>query len=88
MVLNNIKKFRKEKGLTLVQLGEVAGLTEPSVRRAERNMYTVKFSTLQKIADALDVTIKDLFNEKAEFNDTEIEIYRKNKMLDEMTIDK
>lgn len=63
MIINNIRKLRKEKRITMVELSQKAGIAEPTVRLAELEILRVKMDTLSKIAMALDVQIKDLFEE-------------------------
>ncbi len=58
----NIKRIRKEKKLTQKQLG---GLCEPkisesTIRKYELNILNPKIETIQKIADALNVSLNDL----------------------------
>lgn len=63
MIINNIRKLRKEKKITMLELSQKAGIAEPTVRLAEREILRVKMDTLSKIATALEVRIKDLFDE-------------------------
>lgn len=53
---NNIKKYRKEKGITLKDLAEKIELTEATVQKYEAgNIKKIDAEMLKKIADALDV---------------------------------
>ena len=68
----NIRRIRKEKGLTQNQLGELCGLADSAIRRYENGGANPKFETLRKIANALDISIgeidpnvKDLANDLA-----------------------
>lgn len=54
-----IKKNRLEKGLTQKQLGEMANIAEPTIRRYELGKLNPKYKTLQKIADALGVSVME-----------------------------
>lgn len=63
MIINNIRRLRKEKKITMVELSQKASIAEPTVRLAEREILRVKMDTLSKIATALEVQIKDLFDE-------------------------
>lgn len=49
-----IKKFRKQRGLTQKQLGERCNLSEAMVRQYELGIRNPKYETLQKIATALE----------------------------------
>lgn len=58
-----IKKLRLGKGLSQEQLANKANLDRtyiPSIEKGERNVSII---VIEKLAIALDVTIKDLFNE-------------------------
>lgn len=55
-----IRKCRKEAGLTQKELGERAGIAEPTIRKYESNRLNPKIETLQKIADALKVNVSEL----------------------------
>lgn len=57
-----IRQVRKRRNLTQKQLGELAGIAEPTIRRYELGKLNPKFETLQKIASALDVYIADLLD--------------------------
>lgn len=56
-----IRAIRKSKGLTQKQVGEFAGIAEPTIRRYELDKLHPKVETLQKIADALKVSVYELF---------------------------
>lgn len=56
----NIKRIRKEKGLTQKQLGDMCGLADSAIRRYEGNRANPKFETLKKIANALEVYVGEL----------------------------
>ncbi|MGE9881576.1 helix-turn-helix domain-containing protein [Blautia obeum] len=58
----NIKRIRKEKGLTQKRLGELCGINEAQIRRYELGgkNSNPKIETVQRIAEALEVNISDL----------------------------
>lgn len=58
----NIKHFRKEKGLTQKQLGELCGIAEPNIRKYELGKQNPKRETIEKIAEALKVDVFSLMN--------------------------
>ncbi len=63
----NIKRIRKEKGLTQKKLSELSGINEAQIRRYELGGKNAnpKIETIQKIAQALEVYTYDLlFDEK------------------------
>lgn len=55
-----IKEVIKDKGHTVTSLAEKIGITQVSLSRIINGNPTVE--TLEKIANALDVDIKDLFH--------------------------
>ena len=57
-----IKEIRESKGMTQTELSEKAGVTRATIWKLETNDEEVTTSrTLAKIADALGVTIGELF---------------------------
>lgn len=58
----NIRRIRKEKGLTQKQLGERCGINEANIRKYELNNANPKTETLKKISNALGCNIIDLDN--------------------------
>lgn len=58
-----IKNARKAKDLTQKQLGELAGIAEPTIRRYELGKLNPKYETLQRIAAALGVPVQQLIPE-------------------------
>lgn len=62
----NIKKFRKLKGLTQKELAEKLGITQKSVAQYERTNKLPKLETLLYIADALDITLNGLLFGKSD----------------------
>lgn len=51
----NIKRIRKERGLTQKKLGTLCGIAEPTIRRYEAGTLNPKLETVEKIASALGV---------------------------------
>lgn len=56
----NIRKIRKQKGLTQKKLAELTGLNEVTIRSYELGKFNPKLESMKKIADALGVTVGDL----------------------------
>lgn len=54
---DRIRQYRKEKGLTQKQLGELCGIHEANIRKYELGTQNPKLETLQKIATALHVPV-------------------------------
>lgn len=52
---NLIRKYRKERGMTQLQLAEKVGTVDSSIRRYELGLSIPGTQRLKEIADALDV---------------------------------
>ena len=65
IVRKNIKKYRKGKGHTLQSLSEAADMSMDYLAEIESEKRKKSFSIaiLGRIADALEVDIRDFFNE-------------------------
>lgn len=59
----NIKRIRKEKGLTQKQLGERLNMTQSAVGQFENDKTSPKIETIDKIASALGVRIVDIMEQ-------------------------
>ena len=62
IIRRNIKKYRKEKGLTAAQLAEMVGLSHDFIRQIESEKVRYNFSveTFYKISVALGVGMDKL----------------------------
>lgn len=59
----DIKRIRKEKGISQEELAEKSGVSRPTISNLENNPDVVTTTdTLQKIALALDVKVSDLLS--------------------------
>lgn len=59
---NKLKEIRKEKGLTQVQLATKSGVSRMTIIGLESGRATVtKTDTLLKLAEALGVTVSQIF---------------------------
>lgn len=56
-----IKDIAKEKGITLNEIAEKVGITQPSISRIVNGRMNPTLDTLEKIADSLGVGITELF---------------------------
>lgn len=52
-----IRQLRTERGISQVELAEMAGLIQPHIVRIEQGRYSVGLDTLQAIAKALGCTV-------------------------------
>ena len=59
-----VREIRKEKGLSQVQLAHKSNLHRTYIGMIERAEKNITLCNIEKIANALDVTIKNLFNDR------------------------
>lgn len=66
IISNNIKKYRKLRGITQAELAERVDLSHEFIRRIESNKGKKNFSidTIYRIAVALDVDVDQFFKKK------------------------
>lgn len=55
-----IRRIRKQRGLTLVQLGEKTGRHPAALRNVEKNLKNASRAMLTGIAHALDVPLSEI----------------------------
>lgn len=65
IIRKNIKKYRKEKGLTSAQLAEMVDVSHDFIRQIESTKVAYNFSvdTFYKISVALGVKLDDLIQD-------------------------
>jgi transcriptional regulator with XRE-family HTH domain len=59
----NVRRFRKERGLTQAELGERSAMPQGSVSDIETGRHVPHYSTLRRLADALGVAVPEFFDE-------------------------
>lgn len=65
MIGKNISEIRKQKGLTLTELAERAGIAKSYLSNIERNLNkNPSINVVEKIASGLDIDVKTLINEQ------------------------
>ena len=80
----NIKKFRKERGLTQEQLAEVFDMTIGAVHKWEAGLSTPDISLLMEMADFFDTSLDVLVGYNVRDNRIEVLCKRLRKMTDTM----
>lgn len=65
MEFRKIKQLRKEKKMTLTELGEKTGYSASFLSQIERGINRPSLEALRKISDALDVTVASLLASEA-----------------------
>lgn len=56
-----LKELRKSKGITQEQIAEIVNIEPPNISKIECGMHFPQPEKIEKIANALGVEIKDLF---------------------------
>lgn len=67
--MNALKKLREERGLSKYALAKKAGVVKSTLINIEQEKYNIKqakYETLERIANALGVSIDELVNETAD----------------------
>lgn len=62
--MQNLKKYRKAKGLTQEELAVMVEITASSISQYETGKKTPSFENALKIAEALDCEVADLISER------------------------
>ena len=60
-LIHNIKKLASSKGLSVNRLADFAGLSRGYMSTLLRGQNSPTVATLEKIADVLEVEVRDLF---------------------------
>jgi putative transcriptional regulator len=60
-VLNALKDKRTERGITQERLAQLTGLARQSIISIEKGRFLPTIETALRLADALNVTVEDLF---------------------------
>jgi DNA-binding XRE family transcriptional regulator len=61
----NIRRLREEAGLSLRGLAELVDIPHGRLSEYERGHYACTVDTIERLADALDVSLNELFAESA-----------------------
>jgi transcriptional regulator with XRE-family HTH domain len=61
-----LKSLRKLKGLRQDQLAELASIDSKSLSRIERGVFLPSLDTVQKLADALGISVAEMFGDDAQ----------------------
>lgn len=60
-------QLRKQRGITQAELAKRCETTQQTIAKIEKSLVDPKLSTLNRIAEALDCELNELFFSKAEF---------------------
>lgn len=64
--MENLRRIRKAKGLTMKQLAEMTDVSESMIQMVEAGTRRPSFELLLKLGEALECSVDDLVNEKKE----------------------
>ncbi|MDR1286115.1 MAG: helix-turn-helix domain-containing protein [Treponema sp.] len=82
LVIDNIKRIRKEKGISQEKLAEACNTATSYIGLMEIYKNVPKLSTIERIANALDVDPLDFFKDKNKFPlEQEAKIQTKKKSI-------
>ena len=80
----NIKKYRKEKGMTQEELAQYCGLSKNGLWNYENNRREPTIDVLIKISDALEVSLFDILGDKIDKKQVALLVNYLNKTNEEM----
>lgn len=63
-IVEKIQRLRKEKGYTMNKLATLSGMAYTNYHRIETKKTDMTIQTLQKICDALEISMRDFFDEE------------------------
>lgn len=70
-------QIRRLRGLTQAELAEMIGVEQPTISRFEKGSEAVTLRLIRQVADALGVTVADLFlDERSAQEQALIDVYR------------
>ncbi len=86
VVVCNIKKYRKIKGLSQERLAEKCNTSTSYIGLLETNKKNPRLETIEKIANALDIDFILLFQKDSDKDKVKIDPELKEKIFDEIKI--
>jgi transcriptional regulator with XRE-family HTH domain len=71
---NNLKSLRMKRGIDQIHLAKVLGTTQGSISAWENSTRTPRFPMLKKISVYYNVSMDDLYNEKKQIVQPEVDL--------------
>ncbi len=62
---DRLKKIRKEKNITQLELSEMISISRSSIAQYENNIYQPTIETIELIANTLNINVSELFEDKS-----------------------
>ena len=81
-----IKELREKQGYTQLKLAEILNMEASNLSKIERGVQIPKEESLEKLAQAFNVNLRDLFDYK-HFTDKSLLISKINKILESSDIE-
>lgn len=83
MVKHQLQKLRVAKGLSQTELAQLIGANQQDISRLETGKVSMSEHWLEKLTEALDVTIADMFGVRPELSPEETELLQNYAAMDE-----
>ena len=77
--MHNLKRFRKEAGLTLDELADSSGLSKSYLWAAEQGTHSPTLNTAYALANVFGKTVYDIWPDATEIEVEKVEIRRVKK---------
>ena len=61
--INRVQTLADERGLTLCQLSKICSLSEATIRLSKKRGNQLSLDTIERICEALDISLSDFFAE-------------------------
>ena len=61
-----IKNIRKQLNLTMLQLSQMTGISQPVLSKLENNIRIPDIPILETLCDVFNITLSDFFNEESD----------------------
>ena len=74
--MNNLERYRELRGWSQRDLADVLGVSQPTIQRAEKEDPSAKLETYKKCADALGISLADLFSDHSVVESELVALYR------------
>lgn len=74
----NLKRLRKERNLSILQLAKNSGLPQSTLSKVENGQMSLNYDKLLIVASALEIGIEELFHSESELNTQQMIMARRS----------